>query len=69
MACWTTADDIDLIVEDLLENAESSSMPDAIANALLGLKQLHEMRARKTFDIYSKLVEDRKFVYTDEDDY
>lgn len=54
MIAWNTADDLDLLADAVLEEELTT---DEIANALLGLKQLHNMRAKKTFDIFESLIE------------
>lgn len=54
MNAWNTADDIELLADAVL-NEELTT--DEIANALIGLKQLHSMRAKKTFDIFESLIE------------
>lgn len=54
MNTWNTADDIELLADAVL-NEELTT--DEIANALIGLKQLHSLRAKKTFDIFESLIE------------
>jgi hypothetical protein len=52
-ACWNTKDDIDLLYETILEKDISK---DEIANALLGISQLHEMRCDRAFETFKFLV-------------
>lgn len=54
MNAWNTADDIELLADAVLNDELTT---DEIANALIGLKQLHGMRAKKTFDIFEELIE------------
>lgn len=54
MNAWNTADDIELLADAVL-NEELTT--DEIANALIGLKQLHSMRAKKAFKIFESLTE------------
>lgn len=54
MNAWNTADDIELLADAVL-NEELTT--DEIANALIGLKQLHSMRAKKAFGIFESLTE------------
>jgi len=58
MQCWHTCDDIELLINAILEPEEDADMlpEDKIANALIGLKELHHLRASKLFDIFSVLV-------------
>lgn len=55
MNAWHTADDLELLTESVLEDANMTI--DEIANALTGIRQLHSMRAKKVFDIFEQLVE------------
>lgn len=52
-ACWGTKEDLELIYEDALEGESSK---EDIANAILGLIALHEMRSSKAFRIFEELV-------------
>ena len=54
MNCWNTADDLDLLAEQVLD--ESVDFDD-IANALLGLKALHHMRMQRAWATFECLVE------------
>ena len=54
MACWNTADDIELIAS----GAERGE--DALLNALIGLKELHDRRVQRVFDIFEQLVKTRQ---------
>ena len=54
-ACWNTRDDIDLLYESILEKDMSK---DEIANTLLGISQLHEMRCDRAFETFKCLVKD-----------
>lgn len=54
MNAWNTADDIELLADAVLNDELTT---DEIANALIGLKQLHSLRAKKTFDIFEELTE------------
>lgn len=58
MACWTTADDLDLLAQQFVENPPSC---DELANVLIGLSRLHAYRAAHLFDIFEQLVEAGEF--------
>lgn len=47
---WRTSDDI-----DLLYNSQISMTSDQIANTLLGIKSLHDMRMEQLFDKYKQI--------------
>ena len=59
MNAWSTADDLDLLIESVLEDDLSV---DATANTLIGLRQLHHLRAQKVFAVFEKLIETGKIV-------
>ena len=48
-ACWNTSDDIDLIASRAPED-------DKTLNAIIGLKELHDKRVQRVFDILEALV-------------
>lgn len=57
MACWSTADDLDLLADAVL-NEELDT--DGISDALLGLQRLHVLRAKKVFDIFEAMIESQQ---------
>lgn len=59
MKCWNVTDDIDTLYEGVMDsNPEMTT--DQIANALLGMHQLYELKFNKLFATFEKLVEERK---------
>lgn len=52
-ACWGTKEDLELLYEEALEGDLSK---EEIANALLGLIRLHDMRVARAFRIFEKLI-------------
>lgn len=57
MKCWSVTEDIYLLYENVMEKELTK---DQIANALLGLHQLYEMKFEKLFDNFETLVHDKK---------
>lgn len=55
MHCWGTKEDIALVCEALLDGKASV---DEMANAMIGLCQIHDMRCKKAFDIFESLIAD-----------
>jgi hypothetical protein len=53
-ACWHTSDDIELIAR----GAESGD--DALLNALIGVKELHDRRLQRVFNIFEQLIATRQ---------
>lgn len=61
LKCWNVTDDIDLLYENVMDRSPEMTTDD-IANALLGMKQIYEMKFEKLFSQFEKLVEERKIV-------
>lgn len=59
MQCWNVTDDIDLVYRNLMERDLSK---DDIANALLGLKTIYQMKFEELFHDFETLVGDRKIL-------
>jgi hypothetical protein len=55
MACWNVTSDIYTLCEGVLE---SDMTTDQIANTLLGMKQLYELRFDKMFRTFENLTQD-----------
>lgn len=53
MQCWNVTDDINLLYENVMEKDLTT---DQVANTLLGMKQLYEMKFNKLWDNFEKLV-------------
>lgn len=56
MKVWQTSDDIDLLFRYMLD-APKVMTEDEIANTLLGLKHLHDMRMWELDDTYCRKLE------------
>ena len=57
MKCWNVTDDIDLLYENVLEKEMST---DDIANVLLGMKTLYQMKFEKCFETFEDLIKNRE---------
>ena len=57
MRCWNVTEDIELLYENVME---SDMTTDDIANALLGMKQLYEMKFNKLWDNFETLIREKK---------
>ncbi len=53
MACWNVTSDIDTLCESVIE---SDMTTDQIANILLGMKQLYELKFDKMFRTFEQLT-------------
>ena len=60
LSAWGTADDVKLVIGHVLEDANTT--PDSIANALIGIETLHELRMKKVFSLFERMVAQRKIL-------
>lgn len=59
MQLWSSSEDVKLIFEIYYENHEDKTI-DELANALLGVEQLINMRGQRVFDIFEDMVRNGK---------
>ncbi len=59
MASWSTRDDVDILCRTLLDG-EGEMSKDEIANALMGISALHEMRSKELFGLFEKMLAQNK---------
>jgi hypothetical protein len=57
MKCWNVTEDIDLLYRNVMERGMTT---DDIANALLGIKTLYEMKFDEMFSHFETLVSEKK---------
>lgn len=58
MSCWHTADDLDMLADYTCEEEPDL---DTMLNTLLGLKNMHEIRMTKLWNIFSAMISAGKF--------
>jgi bacterioferritin (cytochrome b1) len=58
MSVWGTSEDLTLIYEQMMEQDLSK---DRVANMLLGLQGIHDLRSQALFDVYEKLLRGGSF--------
>ncbi len=56
--CWRVVDDLKILYENVLENSNLDK--DEVANILIGLSQLYEMRFEKTFHIFEECITNKQ---------
>jgi hypothetical protein len=56
MRVWCTSEDVSLLLRQHLDR-ETPLTEDEIANALLGIETLHEMRCQELWDCFVKVFE------------
>lgn len=59
MKCWNVTEDINLLYRNIMEKDMST---DDIANALLGIKTLYEMKFEEMFENFETLIHEKKIV-------
>ena len=57
MKCWTITDDLDVLIDGVME---SDMTKDQIANALIGLRTMYDLKFNKLWDQFETLVRERK---------
>lgn len=55
MNCWMITSDIDTLMEEVIEGDLTK---DQIANVLMGLSQLYEIKFQKTFRIFEEFLKE-----------
>ena len=71
MKCWNVTEDIDMVTERLLDSKTYEGMPaelsDKMANALIGLKELYEMRFERLWETFELMVKQGQFKFDYQD--
>jgi hypothetical protein len=57
LKCWNVTEDVYLLYENVMEKEMTR---DEIANALLGMHQLYEMKFNKLWDNFETLITEKK---------
>ena len=60
MNVWNTKDDLQSITSRMLDDPDPMSEDD-IANVLIGLSELHDIRCKKLFNVFETMVKERRF--------
>ena len=61
MNIWQTEDDLDAVVHRMMEDPDPIPNKE-IANLLIAVSKLHDLRCQKLFDVFEKMVQDKCFV-------
>lgn len=54
MACWSVVDDIEVLYSHVMEAKKLDA--DVVANVLLGMKQLYQMKFEKCFSSFEEVI-------------
>jgi hypothetical protein len=57
MRAWNVVDDIELLSENILNNFRKNGDLDSVANILIGLKSLYQIRFEKVHSMYEEVVQ------------
>ena len=60
MNVWNTKDDLESITSRMMDDPDPMSEDD-IANVLIGLSELHDIRCKKLFNVFESMVKDNCF--------
>ncbi len=58
MSVWNTKDDLESITSRMMDDPDPMSEDD-IANVLIGLTELHDIRCKKLFNIFEAMLKER----------
>ena len=61
MHVWNTKDDLNAITSRMMDDPDPMTEDD-IANVLIGLSELHDIRCKKLFNVFESMVKDKCFV-------
>lgn len=57
LTCWNVTGDIDLLYTNVMERDMTK---DEIANVLLGMKSIYEMKFNKAWDSFERTIEEMR---------
>ena len=61
MSVWNTKDDLQLITSRMMDDPDAPMTEDELANVLIGLGELHDIRCKKLFNVFETMVRERRF--------
>ena len=61
MSVWNTKDDLESITSRMMDDPDGPLTEDEIANVLIGLTELHDIRCKKLFDVFEAMLRERRF--------
>ena len=59
---WNTEIDLDTILYRIMDSPEGAPSEDQLANMLMGLKEIHNSRCMKLWDVFEIMVKDDCFI-------
>ena len=61
MNVWCTAEDLDTILYRIMDAHEGPPSEDEITNMLIGLKEIHNSRCIKLWDVFETMIHEKCF--------
>jgi hypothetical protein len=58
MNCWNVTSDLDVLFEELMEGETMTN--DRMANIVLGMKELYEIKFEKLFRVFEEYLKEQK---------
>jgi len=63
---WATEEDLDTILYRIIDAPEEHPSEDEITNMLIGLKEIHNSRCIKLWDVFETMVQQKNSFLTEE---
>ena len=60
---WNTKDDLELITQQMVDGPETMT-EDELANVMIGLSELHDIRCKKLFSVFETMLREKSFTDT-----
>jgi hypothetical protein len=60
---WNTKDDLELITQQMVDDPEPMT-EDELANVMIGLSELHDIRCKKLFSVFETMLREKSFTDT-----
>jgi hypothetical protein len=61
MSVWNTKDDLESITSRMMDDPDGPLTEDEIANVLIGLTELHDIRCKKLFNVFESMIKEKRF--------
>ena len=61
MSVWNTKDDLESITSRMMDDPDGPMSEDDIANVLIGLTELHDIRCKKLFNVFESMIKEKRF--------
>ena len=65
MSAWGVTDDVDMLMESIVDSERFRDMPphmvDKISNALLGIKELYDMKFERLWNTFEECIDNDQF--------